>query len=201
MFVACQLMECTLALAQSRVAGSTHNVPRNIVETLDLVARRAGIASLKITSTDRSVAKQAQLMFAMMQCKGRRCDGIARVRSDYCAIAGRAIDDFENDQDWSDVKSGEAAFQRALDKRLREAGSGRSCMMHVVGQGIAPKNFAVDIAPSTLSMTQRCMLIVALGSQPSVVKHRLFVPTDMAAHCPGTNALGTERAIHVEFAR
>lgn len=201
LLVAWQSMACTSLLAKGRLSGSTQGLPRNVVETLENVARQAGIDSLKITSADRTVAKQAQLMFAMMRCTGRRCDGIARVRSDYCAIAGLAIDDLENNPDWNDSKSGQAVFEQALEKRLREAGNGRSCMMHVVGPDIAPKNFAVDIAPSTLSRKQRCALLAALVNQPSIVKQRLFVPSDTAAECPGSNALGTERAIHVEFVR
>lgn len=189
------------AAAQSRLAGGSAALPAEVAAVLEQVAQEAGVATLKVTSAERSVAEQARLMFAMLRCTGRRCPGLARVRADYCSIAGRALDDFERATDWNDARSGRAAFERALAQRLREAGNRRPCMMHVVGPGITPANFAVDLAPSTLTPQQRCAVVEALRRRPEVVTSRLFLPADTLPACVGSDALGSERAIHVEFFR
>jgi hypothetical protein len=174
--------------AQAQVSYEVQ-VPDSVKVELESIRQASGLAVFTVTSYERPVAKQADLMFGLLKCSGRVCAGVADVKEQYCELGDKAVDILLADSTWQDTTSGVTILTRALTSVLTAAGPSRQCLMHVVGSGISSPHHAVDVAPSSIPIAQRPAFLAAVKENAKVVKARFFEPG------------AAEKAYHIEFPR
>lgn len=115
-------------------------------------------------------------------------------------------DDCDGFVDEYDPKVNRETNVRAMAARMEadliELGNDRTCLTHVLVDGVNAKNQAVDIKPSSISNPQRFYdAVVACSSQKAECAHldlsRFYFPSNLVE---ATSAV-VDSAFHIEFER
>lgn len=173
------------------------NLPQYILAELSSIGFDAGETSLAISSKQRTVKTQVEVMldYYIYCTKGRLANrknecGIALARKVYHSDCHAGFSRFDaaipRDENVRNMT-------HALTDSLKKLGSSRTCMNHVVIPGISTKYVAIDIKPS--SINNHTKFYQAVISNPNV--KRFYYP--FIKGIPASPV--KDSAFHIEFIR
>ncbi|MCW8876254.1 MAG: hypothetical protein OQJ89_14280 [Kangiellaceae bacterium] len=173
------------------------NLPQYILNELSSIGFDAGETSIAISSKERTVERQVQVMldYYIYCTKGRLANrkndcGIGLAKQVYHRDCHGGFDSFS-----ATVSRDENVrnMTLALTKSLKKLGESRTCMNHVVIPGIKTRYVAVDIKPSSIDNHKK--FYQAVTANPNV--KRFYYP-----YIKGIPASPVkDSAFHIEFFR
>ncbi len=176
---------------------NSENTPDYIVKELVSISIVAGEASVVISSKNRSVRKQVEVMldYYIYCTKGQFANkketcGIDLAKRIYHPDCHGGLSSFSLKN--ARVQNVKAMSDTLLDS-LKQLGESRTCMNHVVVPGIKTRYIAIDIKPSSISNLKKYYM--AVKENPKV--KRFYYPTIKGVE----PSLVKDSAFHLEFER
>lgn len=174
-----------------------NNTPEYIIRELTTISRQAGEKSITISSNERTVQKQVEVMldYYILCTKGKFADkkeicGISLAKQVYHPDCHGGFDLFNAEKSKADnIK----IMSKVLAETLIVLGESRICMNHVVVQGIITRYVAIDIKPSSIDSLKRFYL--AVKANPKV--KQFYYPKIKGV----VTSPVKESAFHLEFER
>ena len=144
-------------------------IPDKAKVILIKILNEAGISSVKITSTIRSPADQARIMFDNLQQYG-----VEKQKQLYGNNGDLVIDEYENAKK---EKKTEIEIKQKMEAKIKELGPA-TVSKHC---GDPAKISIFDIAPSSIPETNKSDFVKALKNSKDLSKY-ILPPTDPAYH-------------------
>jgi hypothetical protein len=154
------------------------SLPEPAREVLLDLAKEAGLASIRVSSFERTARRQAELMYDLLESVG-----VGPVREQYDSIGGSVVVYYEANRSRISREDLLAGMEEVVSAGVRAAPN-RQQMMHV----LPTNNYTFDVAPSSVTPNET-------GFAEAILNHAGF---DLASYIlPGA----AERAFHLEVSK